>query len=520
NMKAVVDLFITDQFDNEVDINMVRLAIEKFKFRIENVDYDALENAIKQVQLDHQPMKGYILSQGTMPDIGESAEIEFSFSQEQVDSQMNKLMGATKVFKDDLLCSISSPTKGEFPGKDIFNKVIPPLLGTSVELKTGKGVVQSLDQSCISECDGIVKVKKEWVQRNDVMGFERKVFHVEIDVEPIRIVKGSEIDSLTTTDHVEIQGPLKAGAKIMTSGSIFVDGAVNDGANIRSMKELVVTGEVFNSDLNADGSITVDNNVAGSTVRSNEDIDIKGLAANSTVSGRDIKIDEVLNSTIEAEEGVTINRVSGLETGDPSKRTRIRVGVADFMQNKIDSDKELIESSRESLKRLTGLLGEKLAADIGVKPVQTILIKFVSQEKKKGHPPYSQEQLQSIRTLIESIEPLMMLIQEKNESLDVQREKMKNIDKSKGVVLIKEKVTVPIDIEIGGEKTTIEDRAGPMNIKLKFSEEKDAMVADVSDAEDTPVAPSIQTEQKPEPMESAAPPGEDDKSTTMDFIFE
>ena len=466
NMRALIDLYLLDPFDNLITFETIESEIEKSKIHRPLVDEKALREALATIKRTHKPIHSYLLAEGTLPSIGMSAVVEFSFHAEQVESKMNKLMGATKVFNGDLLCVVKPPTRGSEPGHDVFNKELPPLEGAVVELIAGDGVKLSPDGlSCYADRDGVVKVGRETVERRDSDGFDRMVKQVKLVVEPLRVMKGSEIDSLTTTDHVEIVGPLKEGAKIITQGRVFIDGNVSVGSDIRSGSDLVVTGEIRGSKVNTDGSLVTEGNVDGANLKTRGIVDIRGTVRNSDISGMVVKVKEAYGSNIQADQRVEIDRVASVENDDGTiRRTKVSVGMKDFLKSKMEDDKEFIKNAQAALERVLDMLGPELASQVGKKPARLLLLRFIANEKKRGHKPYTHQELEALRTLVESIEPMKDIIGEKIKEIQTQRRKMKRAGKGKSMVIIREEVTSEIEVEIGDQTTVLEKQDGPITV--------------------------------------------------------
>ncbi len=348
-MKAFIDLFIVDPFDNEITREMIDKVIQKAKVASNLIDKEELDAAFRKIQGTHQPIKKFKLAEGKMPEIGQPAEAEFAFHMDEVETKMSKVMGATKVYDGDLLCSIVFQKKGANSGYNTLMESLPPMEGTPIELIEGDGTVVSIDgSSCNATRDGIVSFERSKVQRNDANGFERSIHQLKITVEPIRVLDGASIKELTTTEHVEIRGSLAKGAKIVTKGNVFIDGEIGEGADVRSQKNLMVTGEIKGSNVNTDGSLFAEGDVSKSVLRTRGVLELRGKVSDSELAGEVVKVNEVSGTAINAEQIVNIGKVTKAGADSKRKITTVSVGAKEFLKKKVEDDEQFMKTARKT----------------------------------------------------------------------------------------------------------------------------------------------------------------------------
>ncbi len=118
------------------------------------------------------------------------------------------------------------------------------------------------------------------------------------------------------------------------------------------------------------------------------------------------------------------------------------------------------------------MIGPELTALIGKKPARVILLQFIAREKKRGRPPFSIQELDALRTLLESIEPLSEIIKVKEKAIRSHQRKMQKAGSEKSMVLIRERIEAPMDVTLGDQKTEL--KQSDKSVHLTFNEEEGA----------------------------------------------
>ncbi|MBZ0266338.1 FapA family protein [bacterium] len=465
-MRALIDLYYVDPFDNPITYDKILEEIMRSKVDESLIDFDELEETFEQVVLDHSFHKDYLLAEGEPPDIGPSAEIEYTFSAENVEAKINKLMGVTKVYKDDLLCTVQPALPGAEAGYDIFGKRIDPLPGNPAELIAGNGTRVTLDgTSCFATEDGVTVVTRQDIKRNDpVYNFERTVTTVKIAVEPIRIVDGSSVTDLETEEHLEIRGSLRENARVISKGKVFIDGEVSAGSVVESVDGMVVTGAITGSAMNTTGDFHAGGNIFSSELQSGETLEVRGIVTDSILRGKSVVINEAHGSKIYAVQKVDIGKIAAGTSSGGDGFTRIQVEAKEFFEKTMDQNYRSMEVSTESLRRILELIGPDLAEQIGVKPANTILLQFVASEKRISRRSYSTSELRAFKKLIETAEPLTKMIDTKKEIIEEYRRKIAEAGPDASIVRIRQKITAPTEVTVGDQRINLREDDVPSEI--------------------------------------------------------
>ncbi len=465
NMKATIDLFYVDPFDNQIKVENLTEIIEKSIIQKELVRFEQLKETFEILLKDQQPQPDFLLAEGKLPDIGEDSEIEFMFNAEQIESKMNKLMGATKVFSGDLLCSLQPPKYGKEKGYDITGKVIPPLSGTPVELVSGNHTRLSEDGlACYALNDGVAIIERETITKEDRHGFKRPHIIFKISIEPLRIVDGATVTELITDDHLEVSGKLAKGAKIISKGKILIDGEVSDGSRIESKDNLYITGKILNSVITSVRDLTAEGDVEQCKLSSEEMLKLKGKAILSDLRGRIVIAKEVQASNVKAIEKVEIGKIAALEKTDKSKITKIEVEAKEFFIKQVDDNTEIIQKAARSLFQILELLGPDLAEQVGSLPASIILLRFIGQEKRRGREQFTRDQIDAIKRLVETAEPLSHYIDAKQKIIEDYKKRIERTGSGKSIVKIKEKISSDVEVTIGDQIIKLEKSITPLEI--------------------------------------------------------
>jgi hypothetical protein len=82
-------------------------------------------------------------------------------------------------------------------------------------------------------------------------------------------------------------------------------------------------------------------------------------------------------------------------------------------------------------------------------------VQFIKELHQRGFPDLDEKAIDSLRQLLESINPLKDVIAEKTEQIEVLKQKAIDESARKPVVVIKEKISDSIDVTIKDKTTTI-----------------------------------------------------------------
>ncbi len=311
--------------------------------------------------------RSFKIAQGKLPVHGEDGRAVFHFDtsftlapkiSEDGSADYKSLDFAQNVKKDDLLCELIPPTKGE-DGISVFGDVLTGKMGKPVDIMSGANTYLSEDHTKIyAACDGHVNLRNNRVNISRVM----------------------------TVDQV---GP-KTG-NILFVGSVLVTGDVLDGYTVRAGGDITVKGIVENASLIAGGNITLFNGMKGQTsglLDAGGSIRTLFLENTKAKAGANIYANVILNSEVTAGEEVSITGANGCLLGGTctagktvrayqignQANIKTTIYMEDVRKNSAQEAKQRLhlESCRETLDKLYGIA--ELAAGNGTKDVNTQIV--------------------------------------------------------------------------------------------------------------------------------------------------
>ena len=465
DMACYADLYLLDEFDRELTESRIYSLLASEYVVKELIDEEAVQQAIRELKSKTKPLLGIRVAQGIFPDSGEDAEVEFYFHAQPSSENVYEYISSRKVKQGDILCSKSPPTEGKKTGLTARGRIIQPRKGLDINLQSGKNVRINIEETSLyAEEEGLVIVRRE--ERSFMTPAGEKVIPSKIiaRVDPLKVIEaGEEAVEITTKESLEIKGNLKMGSRIISSGEIHVNGNIEENSNIHAADDIIINGSVKNGNLSSDKNVITRYDVKGGKILAGRNVVISGTADNATVVGKQVHIDRIKGGRIVAGKSLTALEIGADEKGISAT---ICVATRDFLKSKIEENERFLKTAKINMEKLTALFSEQIVNEVIPHNVQQMLLKFLSTLRKEGGRHIPQHNVATYKKLLNSIEPLRRLIQEKElENFRLTRQ-IRRSSKEKKLVIVKERITAKTKINIDDKIHIIEPRTGEFKISV------------------------------------------------------
>jgi len=451
NMLLQVDLYPIDHDNQPLTPEKLKNIILETGILADFIDEKALENAVKLLHEQNEPLEDIVLAQGVPPEIGEDAKLDFSFNMEPDKSSVKQYMGSRKAIAGDVLCVKHPRIIGKVAGKDLFGKEIKPFSGRDFNLLAGNGTKMSEDGSKIyATVNGVAIVKKDDKKVSALSYTQTFPREVQLRIDPLTVIESSRTVEIVTKNSLEIQGTVQRNSNIVSEGEIFVLGNVEPDSKIHSGGDILIEGNIDKGSLIASKNIFAGGEVTESTLSAKGTVKVEGTLRNSRVVGENVEIDRLVNSTIVASKRVVIRHV---EQDEAEVLSVIKVGLKEYQRMKVTENDEFLDYLKNDLNKMKKFFGNEIVKDVTYANLELMLLKTVKQFSL--NMKMDNEKWEAAKKLMESIPSLKILINEvKSESLEL-LEMIEKQEQIPGEVIIKEKFQCPVRIEINSVRTDV-----------------------------------------------------------------
>jgi uncharacterized protein (DUF342 family) len=467
DMKAVLDLYPFDSFEQMITFKKVLIAIEQSGIPEDMFNPLLVRQKVRQVTETMLCLKNIPIAVGSLPEIGKDAEVEFFFPAVLSEDNSSEYYSSRRVKTGDIICRKIPPTEGKTPGTNVKGKMIPPRKGMDIELKTQKGVSLNLDGlQAIADNDGMVVVK--WVETEKRLPQGRKVIptEVQVKVNSVLKIKEEEVVDITTNKAVEIEGNLKIGSRIITDGEVHIAGSVEEGAVVRSLDDITVEGNVTKADLSSDMNVIANGSVSGSKIVAKNDVIVGGEIRHTRVVGRNISAKRISSSNIMAQQKLSVDYLDDDESNVVSS---IAIGVQEFLRSRYEENQEFLEHAQVNLQKIVEVIGEPFSSEVTHSNIQQQWVHFCAQarcQKKK----YTRHQMNDLKTLFQNIPTLKALVQEKQTENEKIEQRMQESGDEETMIIVREKVGKRIEVKMNGVSKEMEASSKGAKVENKGDE--------------------------------------------------
>lgn len=457
------ELFMLDEFEKQLTAERLLNYLHLEGVMQDFIDPEAISAAISELISKRAPIQGVKLAQGIFPDAGKDAEVEFYFAAAPSTDNLDEYVSSRKASRGDLMCVISAPTDGKTEGMTVKGRRIPPGKGLNITLEAGKNVRADSNGTRLSaEADGLVVIRRE--ERSFMTPAGEKIIpsKIIVRVDPLMVIESDDDTvNITTRESVEVRGKLKMGSHVVSSGEVHIEGDVGENSSIIASDDIVINGSTKNVNLSSNRNIIAKQGISGGVVTASENVFASSIS-NATVSGKKIVSDKIEGGQIFAGDEVTVNEL-GADTEGIS--ATIFVGMRDFLETKIKENSDFIADAKKNLSKLIQLFGEEIVNEVFPQNVQQMMLKFTTiQKKKEGLKTIPQHKLDTFKRLLNSIEPLRRLANDREVENIKLRRQIRSTGKEQKIMVVKERITAKTRVVVDGKTHTVEPREGKFDL--------------------------------------------------------
>jgi uncharacterized protein (DUF342 family) len=418
------------------------------------LDLAAIEKAVEYVRENRSLVAHLAIASGEFPDAGQDAELEYTFFTEPGAAEnLGEYRSSRKVKEGDILCQKIPPQDGKIAGRGVLGQAFPPQKGLDFRLLPGEGTKLSLDGTRLTALrDGLAVMTRLMRKIYTARGKLMIPSQIEVSVKEVTSVRGSKALNLRVDNSVEITGSLPRGASVISSGEVYVEGDVDPGATVKAAQDVMVNGQICGQ-VASQASVLGRKGATNARIEAQDTVELQGTAENSDIRAETVKLLESLGSRIMASYKV---QVECTKSDDSGRRTSIRVGRKSYYANMLKSNQEEIAELHETLSKIKDFFGKEIMQRADQEHTQRLFLEQLETLQAGGQNKLTHEQAQSVKKLLDTIRPLNHVLEEKRQETEMLKQKAEEPDTEKPMVIIREKITDPVDVTINNVTRTIE----------------------------------------------------------------
>lgn len=411
----------------------------------QNIKYGIKKENINKILGSAEKIEGLLIAEGKEPVPGKDAELEFHF--EKDDKHVGTIQeDGTMDFHDlDIVDNIEAGTKlvtkiesepGE-DGKNIEGKKISPEPPKEVSLPKGENTKITEDNTLISTEEGHLSYQED-----------------KVNIQTVYKVKGDVDFNTGNIDFI---------------GSVFVEGNVTEGFEIKAEGDIHVRGNVEGAHLESEGDIIINKNFIAKNkgeIECEGDFKTKSIQNGKVICKGDVYIkDAIMHSTVHSAGEVKLTGHKGLIVGGEVRATKeinaniigsslatkttVSSGIDPHTRRRFKEAKETLSKSKSNyLKTVKGLN----------------LLK--EMKEKNGELPKDKEDM--LKRLKETKRDLKEKIDSNEEIVNELSDKVHNA--SEGKIVANRKIYPGVKIEIGSYQENVDEVHTRTVFKVKDGE--------------------------------------------------
>ena len=456
DMALNVSMFPLNKKGEKTSLEDVLHVLEKENIPPESINLQTLEVALKTLHTNNKPLKDLVLARGTFPEKSVDAEIKYRIDIQKIDQ--NNYTGAEKVDENQVILIKQSAVQGTSPGFNVRGELIQPETPEDIQLMAGENVYLSEDGlELISAVRGIFHIRVTPAFNDGIKS------NLTVSVEAVEVIDGSEPVRITIDRPVEIVGNLKSGSKIISQREVIVTGDIEENTSIQTSGSIFIDGNIIGSSLSSEQDIEV-KDVKSSVLTAEGKLVVSGTAFNSDLTGHEVYINEVVGCSVTAGKKIEINLIRPNEAGFTAKLT---AGLVSHLEEIIRENEKFIVFADTNLEKLQQVFGGEIVESAGPDNISQMMNMHAENLRKMGFRITSGEQNEAIRQLIGTIAPMRELRNEKNESIqDLESRKVEGFSTDPKII-IKLPVEQAVEIDIEGMRDTLFPKDGARLLELK-----------------------------------------------------
>ncbi|OWZ84255.1 FapA family protein [Natranaerobius trueperi] len=361
NMKALLNVALPQGRGKKISRDEIYQELNKRNITY-NVDFEAINRYVENGTYSEYK----VIAQGKEPVDGEDAKIQIHFEKKERKPVLKEdgsvdyynIDNIINVKSGDVLATKEPPSEGT-PGKDIFNKTLPPKQGKDKRIKAGKHTVLSEDEMSLqAEIDGQVSMNADGL----------------INVFPVYEVSGDVGVSTGNIDfvgNVIVKGQVTSGLEVKAAGDILIKESIDScyieaGGNVdikggmqgRNKGKIKAEGSVTckfieNATVEAGGDVRVVEGILHSHVKGNSIYAFegrKGLIVGGEISANEEVISKIMGSNFATNTEIEV----GLDPKTREKKAKIYEDLKNTKDNIEKTDKAIaiLQKTKQKLGQL------------------------------------------------------------------------------------------------------------------------------------------------------------------------
>ena len=452
DMQAVLTIYPLDSLEQKITPEKVLLAIKQSGITENLLDVESVHQKVQQITDTLESMSDVPIAEGSLPDLGEDAQIEFFFPAQPSEENSQEYYCSRQVKQGDLICRKTPSKMGANPGINVKGKEIPPRKGIDIKLNALEGAAIAVDQCQVhAEENGVVTIRTLETKKKVLNGQKVIPAEIQLKVSPILKIDGDEKVDITTAHTVEVEGNLKIGSRIITNGEVHVAGSVEEGSVVRSLDNITVEGNVSKAELSSDQNVIASGEVSDSKIVAKGKIIVDSKIQQSRIVGKEICAKAVSGSTIYASNQITMVSLDDDESGMIST---IAVGSREFFEDIYEENISFLEQATGNMDRICKVFGRPFINNVTHSNLHMQWIQFCAKARKENKK-YTHNQLVSLKKLFENIPTLRVMIQEKTKENQRIEQRITETSSEESVIVVREKVGKTQEVKVNGMPVTL-----------------------------------------------------------------
>jgi len=454
NMILELDLYPLTKAGTVPQYAEIEALIKEAGVSFEFINVKVIERSLQKLESASKPMKNIVIGRGKLPGSSEDGRLEYCC---QIKSLGSKgYIGVEKVESGRLLCKKIPAVKSRKTGRNLFGKNLASRNPQDYFFTAGDGAKLSNDGTEIYACrSGLFRVKDTTSEPFPL------ITGLTFSLENLSEIDGSKPVNLILEKPVEINGGLKSGSNVISDYEVIINGDVESGANIQTASNIVINGDIIGAEITGTDSINADN-VNRSRLVAEGKLIIKGTAASSHLSGKEVFIHKLIECTVVASDKLVLQEVLFNEGNSISK---LKVGLQNQLRDVAAGNRKFLEFAENNLKNLSKVFGEQIIAEAETSNLPQMLLKHLKNLRLSGSETITLEKRQALTDLLQVIPTLKNLSAEKRNSIRAAEIRM-NETEIEAEIFFKKALEGNIVIDFNGKTKILDKLTEATKIKL------------------------------------------------------
>jgi hypothetical protein len=400
DMMIEADLYPYDEFEHRLTLSVVEARLKGGGYDFSRVDWNAVAEALTQMERTDQPVTGLEIGRGLPPGLGKSSRVTYGIGRDQEALLSSAWMGVRPVRKGDFLVEVSQPMGGHQWGRNVFGRELEPRQGLRTRLQAGEGTQFGLRGTQLMALrDGLLHFVRGGRDKRDCDTPSMPLAKLVGLVLTARVFSDSQVFDLELAEPAIILGSVRAGSHLRSSAPLYIAGEVEAGSTVECTAPLRVEGGVRGAQIHARQRCCISGSVTDSLVEGGTTLQIDGRVSNSTLRATDVLGREIRGSKVEALRQTSFDRVD--EGG--GQATAIRINLHRFLETQQSAGREALEDLQRSLAQIENIFGLDVTQQVTGPTAQRMLLRWLRHQKSAGGGNYTHVEVQELRAVLEMV---------------------------------------------------------------------------------------------------------------------